>query len=288
MSINTTSKPESSEDIDLLLLAERIILFFKKNKWTFIIAIILGIALGVFGYIKIQKTYRSRLILHSFTLTNSEQIEIIDNWNNLLRKKEYDELSAAFNCPINVLQRVKQMKATEIQKVFTPNNPNGYYVDVVVTDNSVLDSLQKGIVDGLENTEYIKQRLAARRADLKELIEKVEKEISKLDSTKTQMEDIIEGKEKSSSSLIIDGSTINRQLVDMTEKLLSFKQELRFTSAVQVLQGFSKFKKPSDPNLMPLVALGLIFCLGIAYIITLIRSLNESLKKRQKHSNSPA
>ena len=277
---------DTSENIDLLLLVERTIAFFKKYKWTFITAIVIGIGIGVFAYIKIPNTYRSRLILHSFYLSNQEHIGVIDNWNALLKKKEYDELSTALGCDKNILPRLKRIQGSEIQKVFTPNNPNGFFVDVVVTDNSILDELQKCITAGLENNEYIKERLEVRRKDLKELIEKVEDEILKLDSTKTQIERIIEGKEKSSSSVIIDASAINGHLIDMTEKLYGYRQDLKFTSAVQVIQGFSKFNKPSDPKLIPLIALGLILFLGIAYIISLISSVNKSLKKHSRQNGT--
>jgi hypothetical protein len=274
--------PESSENIDLLLLVERTILFFKRYKWTFIICAMLGIGLGVFGYIKIPNTYKSRLILHSFFLSNQEHIGVIDNWNALIKRKEYDDLAAALGCDKKILVKLKKIQGSEIQKVFTPNNPNGFFVDVEVTDNAILDELQKCIANGLENNEYIKERLEQRRSDLKELIGEVENEIQKLDSTKIQVEKIIEGKQKSSSSVIIDVSSINRQLIDMNEKLLGYKQDLRFTNAVQIIQGFSKFNKPSDPKLIPLIALGLILFLGIAYIIALISSINESLKRKTK------
>lgn len=273
---------ESSENIDLLLLIERAILFFKKNKWTFIICALLGIGVGIWGYSRIPNTYKSRLILHSFFLSNQEHIGVIDNWNALLKRKEYDELVATLGCDKKILGRLKKIQGSEIQKVFTPNNPNGFFVDVEITDNSILDELQRCITNGLENNEYIKQRLAAKKSDLKEMIGKVETEIQKLDSTKVQIENIVGGKEKSSSSVIIDISTINKQLIDMNERLLGYKQDLQFANAVQVIQGFSKFNRPSDPNLIPLIALGLILFLGIAYIIALVSSINQSLKKRSR------
>jgi hypothetical protein len=278
MNSNTKSSTSLPEDIDLLLLLERSFLFFRKYKWIFIAASLFGISLGIFGYIVIPTTYKSRLILHSYFLTNSEEIGIIDNWNGLLKKKEYGELAAAFHCDPKFFRKIKQLKASEIQKVFTPGNPNGFYIDVIVMNNQILDELQKGILYGLENSEYVKQRLDAKKADLKELIEKVQFEIIKLDSTKTQMENIIGGREKSSSSLIIDGSSINRQLIEMNEKLLSFRQDLKFANALQVLQHFSKFTKPAGPHLLPLLALGLILCLSIAYVIALFNSIKEKLK----------
>jgi len=285
--MNTDAKkPDSqSEDIDLLLLIERSILFFKKFRWLFIIAGLLGISSGVFMYFSLPRVYKSRLIVHSYLLTNQEEIGIADNWNELLKKNEYAALAAIYNCPENILHQLKQIKTEELQKVFTPTNPNGFFIEVIVTDNSILDELQNGIIYGFENSPYIKERFTVRRADLSELIDKTSAEIQKLDSTKKIVENIIGGNGKSSSSLIIDGSSINRQLIEMNEKLLGFRQELKFAKAIQVLQSFSKFRKPIGPKLVVWVVLGLVIFLSLAYIYALYSSVKEKLKTRSPLRN---
>src|SRR5205085_3403732 len=102
--------PAVSDDIDLLLLIERIVLFFKKYKWVFIVAIIAGIASGLYVYRGQSKIYTSRLIAHSFLLTNQEEIQIIDTWNQLLGKHEYTSLANLFNCNENILYSLKSIK----------------------------------------------------------------------------------------------------------------------------------------------------------------------------------
>ena len=226
------------------------------------------------------------MITHSSVLTNQEEIQIIDNWDNLIKRHEYAEVSEAFHCPETILHKVKSIEGTEIQKVFSPNNPNGFYIDVAITDNSILDALQKGIVYGFENGDYVKARLTFKRDRLKEMIDKTNTEILKLDSNKAAVENIIMGKEKPSSSLIVDGSSINRQLIDMNEKLLYWQEELNFSNGIQVLQGFSKFDKPIGPKLLVLLALGWIFSLALAYIYALINSLNQKLKARSHYRNA--
>ena len=279
--MTTASKTNiESDDIDLLLLLERSILFFKKYKWVFIAAIVLGLTAGYLFYRSIPKTYKSRLIVHSFILTNQEQLQIVDNWNQLLKKGEYAALSEIFQCSETIFYKVKELTGKEILQVFTPQNPNGFIIDAVVTDNSVLDSLQKGIVLGFENSEYIRERLFLKRQGLNELIEKTTAEIQKLDSTKRIMERIIAGKQSVSSSLIVDGSSINRQLIEMNEKLLSFKESLRFTDAVQVFQNFSKFKRPAGPNLFVWLFLGLVFFVALAYMFALVNSIQAKLRRR--------
>jgi hypothetical protein len=286
MSADSKNTNTTPDDIDLLLLIERCMLFFRKYKWAFIIAIVAGLSLGIFAYSALPKIYQSRLIIHSFTLTNQEQIQIMENWNALLKKKEYAVLAANLNCREHILSRVKQMKAEEIQKVFTSSNPHGFTIKVNVTDNAILDDLQNAIVYGFENSEYIKARLAVKRSNLKELIEKTSTEIQKLDSTKKLVENIIEGKGKSSSSLIIDGSSINRQLIEMNEKLLAYREELKFSNAVQVLQSFSKFRQPVDPKLLSWLVIGLLLFLPVAFVYALFSSIREKLKTRARSRNN--
>jgi len=253
MSAETKHTNATADDIDLLLLFERILIFFRKYKWTFLIASVLGLASGIFVYCVLPTIYGSRLVAHSFLLTNQEHIKIIENWNDLLRKKEYSELSAS--------------------------------LEVNVTDNAILDDLQKAIVYGLENSQYVNQRLSSRRSNLEELIEKTTAEMGKLDSTKKTVEDIIEGKGRSSSPLIIGGATINNQLIDMNEKLLSYKDELKFIAAIQIFQGFSKFDKPIGPHLIPWLIIGLLFFLSLAFLFSFLHSINSKLKERSLLSN---
>lgn len=271
----------AGQDIDLFLLLERSLLFFKRYRTVFLIAFAAGIALGVYGYFTLPKTYSSRLIAHSSFLTNQEQIQIIDTWNELIHKKEYAEVAKAFNCPEAVLHKLKKIEGTEIQKVFTANNPNGFYIDVTITDNSILDELQKGLVYGLNNGEYVKERLNFKKERMKELIDEMKTEIAKLDSTKKDIGNIINGKGKSSASLIIDGSNVTRQSIDLKEKLLYLQEDQNFVHGIEVLQGFQKFDKPVGRTLIVSIILGLIICLPIAYIYALFSSIRSGLKARR-------
>jgi len=271
---------KESDDIDLLTLVERTILFFKKYFWAFVLAAVLGVTLGIMSYRKIPVVYQSRLIAHSAVLTNQENIQIIDTWNSLLKKREYGEVAKAFNCPEQAIRKLKKIQGTEIQKVFAATNPNGFYIDVQVTDNSVLPTIQQGIIYGFENGDYVKERVNFKKTRLKEMIDNLHVEIARLDSTSKGLERMMTTHSTSSPGVIVDGSNISRQLIDLNEKLLFFEEELSFTSGIQVLQGFSKYSKPVSANLLVLIGLGLVLTFSIAYIVTLIHSVNERLKAR--------
>jgi hypothetical protein len=89
----------ASDDIDLLLLIERVLFFFRRYLWIFLTATVLGLSSGLFMYNFLPNIYKSRMVAHSFVLTNQEEIKIIENWNALLDRNNYAELSTALNCP---------------------------------------------------------------------------------------------------------------------------------------------------------------------------------------------
>ena len=280
MSGNSKHSQTRPDDIDLLAVLERFIVFSRKNKWLFIIGCCIGLSLGYLKYLSLPSIYKSRMLLQPLMLSNQNDIQILTNWNGLLRSGNRDVLSTILAIPEDTLKKLKQIKAEEIQKIFTPSDPNGFTLDVWVTDVSILDRLQEGIIYGFENSEFVKNRLASRKNRLRELIDITSTEIKRLDSTKKIVENIIVGKGASSATLIVDGSTISRQLVEMNEKLLNFKEELKFASSIQVLQGFSKPKRPAGPNLYKWLFLGFISGLAVAWLIGLFRSIDQQLKAR--------
>ena len=277
-----TKKPElRDDDIDLIALLERVISFFKKYKWIFIAAIIVGLLTGFLRYRTLPPIYKSKLILQSTILSNQNAIQIIANWNALLKSGEHSELAEIFNCKEDILNKVKEIKAEEIQKIFTPNNPNGFILNALATDISVLDDLQKGIVHGFNNSESVKDKVATKRNRLRELIDKTNTELLRLDSTKKSIENMLDGN-KPGPSIMIDVSNISRQLIEINEKHLYYKEELQLTNAIQVLQSFSKFNKPVGPNLFVWLFLGLASCLSIAFLYALLSSINQKLKRSSR------
>ena len=230
MEENQAGKEHRSDDLDLITLFEKIFSFSRNYGKMISVFSLIGVTIGLTFYFFSSKQYASSLLLHSFTLTNTEHINIIENWDNLLKDHEYTVLGERLNCNPEMLKKLTSISATEIQKLYIPNNPNGFMIEVMVKDNEILDSLGKGIVYGLENSDYIKAKLASKRSNLTQLTDKVKSELIKLDSTKKDVEFSINNNNQHSSSYIIDISTINSQVIALSEKLLSFQDELKFTS----------------------------------------------------------
>jgi LPS O-antigen subunit length determinant protein (WzzB/FepE family) len=274
----------SRDEIDLIALLERALSFFNKNKWIFLVSCLCGLLLGFARYSMLPVVYKSRMIVQPVMLTNQNDIQMVAAWNNMLKSGDCESLQPVWNIASSDIEHLAQIKGEEIQKIFTPNNPNGFIISVYVTDPSSLPEIQKGIVYGINNSEYVKERISFKRARLQELIDKTSGEIKRLDSSKAAIEKIINGRGSSSSPLVVDGSSINRQIIEMNEKLLNFKEDLKFTNAVQVIQGFTPTRKPVGPNLILWLGLGLVSGFVIGYVIAVLRSVRKALAEKRQQS----
>ncbi len=271
-----------NDEIDLLNLVDRSLRFLSKYLWLFVGALALGLLTGFILYSSIAKTYESKMLVHSNMLTNQEEMQIVKSWNQLLTRGEHSTLATLLNIEPAQLGKVKKLNAQEIQQVFSPVNPHGFIIEATVTDTSVLNELQTALLFGFDNNVYVKEKLEFNREALADLITRTEGEIAALDSVKNSLGEIISGRGRVSSAVIVDGSGLSKQIIELNEKLIGLKRDLQFTNSVYLLQGFQKFSKPSDPNLPPLLLIGAIVFLAFAWMIAILHSVSVKLKQRRR------
>jgi hypothetical protein len=273
---NGTSHSQPDE-LDLIHLIQNGIAFISRFKFMLFGCLIAGLALGLFFYISSPKQYSTKLIVHPSFVSNQDEIEIIDNWKDLLGKGEREQLASIMNCRIDVINALRKIEAEEILKTYVSNNPNGFLINVSVTDTSILDELQNGIVYGLNNSPFIKEKIATRKAKNTELIAKVNSEIEKLNTTKNLIDSMIRTRNGNSSSLLVDISRINTEWIELNEKLLGYKEDLKFLSGIQVLEGFHKGKMARQ-GLMKLSFLGIAAGFFIGYVLSLFLFIVRKIK----------
>jgi hypothetical protein len=270
----TAGKAQDELDIvHLIAGALRYINHFRVLLLSFAIA---GLAAGLCLYFTSPKKSSSKLILHSNLLTNQEGIEVIEEWNDLLAKGQRSTLASIMNSRESTLKKLSHISAEEVQKVYVQNNPNGFTVGVTVSDTSVLDELQAGIVYGLNTTPYVKERLLSRREKYNQLIANTKTEIEKLNFTKNAIDKMISGSNSGSAPLVVDISRLNLSWIELNEKLLAYQEELKFLAGVYVLEDFHK-RTPGRSLLRPLF-FGLAGGCFLGYIISLLLYIRQKLK----------
>ncbi|AXY77477.1 hypothetical protein D3H65_27375 [Paraflavitalea soli] len=250
------SKNVSTDDIDLIALLVSIIRFLKSYRLILLGVTLAGVLAGFFTYLTIPKYYTSKAILQPSILTKQEFFQIVDNWADLKRTNNYAELAQRFNCDPSLFKKIGSITTQEIPK--TNLQAKGFIVSASILDTTVIPTLQKAILSGFENNEYIKEQLADQRNHLKQLIEKINIETQKLENLKLANLDSSLRSNTTSRSFILDISRINSEIVTLLEKKVKYETDLKFANAVQVLQNFSKPEKPDQPKLRSLMILGFI------------------------------
>lgn len=265
------------DDLDLVNFIGKTISFVRRFKFILGTFFLAGLALGLYLYFTSPKRFTTRLIVHSMFLSNQEEIEIVDNWKELLGKREIVQLASLMGCDVKVIEKLSNISAEEILKTYAVNNPNGFIINVTVKDNSILDQLQKGIVYGLNNSPYVKDKIETKKARDRELIKKTTDEIAKLNVTKQIIDSLIQTNQRNTSSFILDISRISAQTIELNEKLFNYQEDLKFLTGIQVLENFNKGKL-SRNGLLKLSFLGMASGLFIGYLVSLFLFVRIKLK----------
>lgn len=271
------STPELTDNMDLSALAQRWINFARQYGKSILLFSLGGVILSAILYLLATPVYTSRMILRSYVNTNTENIRVVEAWQRMIVEKEFAGLATLFEVPETEVSKLIAFNAGEIQKLYIPNNPNGFYIEATVTDPNMFDSVQNWIIRGFSKGNYLDQKLALHRENLRSLVQSTGQEIDKLDSLKQMVSSDIEGHGSSTGKLTLDISSLNQQALQFREKLLSYQEELAFTNPVQVIARFEKFHKPSSPHLIKYLTLGFLAGLVIGYFISLLRALRRSL-----------
>jgi LPS O-antigen subunit length determinant protein (WzzB/FepE family) len=279
MSTYPEHNPSNNDEIDLLKFVEKIVRFFRTNRKFILGGILLGLVAGIIYYIITPKKYNASMIVQSTILTNAEQIEVLKNWNDLVKRSELEVLAGYLNSNTDIVSKLRLIEGVEILKLYVESNSIGFRINVLVSDTTILDTLQRSIVYGLENGEYIKRRVDARTQDLHKLINEVQSQIAELDSTKKAVERQFGGQGKSGSSVMVNLSDMNTQTVELNEKLLKYEDELKFISPVKVLQSFIKYKKAFEPKLVKCVIMGLISGFILGYLLAFFNLISVRLHR---------
>lgn len=256
------------DELDLVNLIGKAISFVQRFKFILGIFLLAGLVWGLYLHFTSPKQFTTRLIVHSMFLSNQEEIEIVSNWKELLGKREKVQLASLMGCDVKVIEKLSNISAEEILKTYAVNNPNGFIINATVKDNSILDDLQKGIVYGLNNSPYVKEKIETKKARDRELIKRTTDEIAKLNVTKQIIDSLIKTNQRNTSSFMLDISRISAQTIELNEKLFNYQEDLKFLTGIQVLENFNKGTL-SRNGLLRVSFLGMASGLFIGYLVSL-------------------
>lgn len=248
--------PHPADELDVMALFKNALSFFSQYGKLLLIVAFAGMLAGGIRFYTTPNLYSSSLVIKPTMLSDPEQMELINSWSALLKKRELPVLAREFHLEESQLKKVISITTEELQKSVSLNNFTAFTLTTLVTDTAVLAPLQKGIQYALDNSEYIKEKLEARKNILRTMIKTVQQEMTRLTSMQAVVEASLQQNNTSGSRFIVSISDISNQLAILQEKKLNYEENLSFTSAVYVLQNFYVPSKPAHPQLIKLLVIG--------------------------------
>lgn len=261
----------SSDEIDLIELLAKVTLGIKNNFRSLVLAFVIGSLLGLAFYQFVPKVYESNMIIQSDILTESYGERIAESMDLLIREQNFEILGSRMGISLEKAASINKIKIESVkqkQTNTTEKENNTFIITVRTTDNTLLPDLQNGLINYLRNNEFVKVRVRQRQDYYKAMIEKVGQEISSLDSLKKRL---FTGKpiySNSAEMMLVDPTTIYSEIIKLSKEQIEYKNGLELVNSIQLVEGFTIYKKPVSPKLSISLAAGA--SIGVFFVLTLI------------------
>ena len=192
---------KSLYNIFLNLLYSILLFFIRKSILIFVI-IVLGIAFGFFQYKTSPRYYSSSLEASSNAISSIDLINYLNNIHELFKDNNNDVLQSKLELDSLTIENIKDVKAykaidlnkdgiTDIidyDEIYetsdTTISRSRFVIKVEVYDPKVFPTIQKSILNYINQNNYITEINTIRKKQLTELIIKLNNEILSLDSLK--------------------------------------------------------------------------------------------------------
>lgn len=285
MSMQNSERQLPSDEIDLGELLLKLFKIVNRNKLILIIFTALGMAGGLTRYYLKVPVYESSMMLRSDILTEAYSETLTDNLKRLIEERNDALLSEKLSITAEEASHLVDIKVESVEEANTPVGAVKniiFLISVEITDNGILDNLQAGIVNFLENNEFVKKRIDLRRKRFEALVSQVNKEIKEIDSLKKRMNEGIIYNQQGASLVVLDPSNIYEKALNLFKEELTYQENLELIDSIQLIEGFTAFNKPIAPRLSISGGSGLLVGLFLALIIVFTRETISYLKSIDK------
>src|SRR5436309_14735763 len=108
------------DELDLTVLLGKAINFFRHYGKLIAVVAVVGLLVGALQFWYSPKGYSSSLVVQPTLLSDPEQMEVINTWSELLKKKELPALAHELNINIGHLKKISAISVEELQKSYAP------------------------------------------------------------------------------------------------------------------------------------------------------------------------
>lgn len=269
-------KVNKQEELDLLKLFLKGVITIRRNFWTIVIFFLVGAGLGWAYYSSSKKVYDNTMVISSSILTQSYCQKLIDGLNRYRRENNLKALAHQLTLTEDQAKEVFVITIDDLLEITDLKEQTAFLVTVRVGNQDILPDLQKGLVHYLENNEFVKIRVKQNERYFSETIGKLEQEIKDIQELKMKISNG-EFFERAKGNVMFDPTIVNSKIIELNKEKITLQNSLALVNSVQIVEGFSRFEKPSAPKLSLSLIAGAFVGLFFVACLIVIKSVRKVL-----------
>lgn len=246
--------------------------FVRKNVLYFLLFGILGSAVATAIWFARPKVYTAEMTVSYVHYEKKIYADMLKKLDLLISSGSFSTLAEMLGMEENEVKEMKSVRGYNIRRedltgdLSTEKIP--FYIVVEVSDLEILTRLESALVNYLNGTDYIRDRLDFMRKQSEAELAFLEQRLAVADSLSRTL--TIRG------DILPDEKTITRmELLEETmaiyDRLKQVRGSLAFNLNVEILDGFIPSEDPSGKGLRQLIILGFMAGVALWVVILLFR-----------------
>ena len=268
----------TGQEIDLQQLFIQFLKYLKRYFWIFLVALALGVGLGIIKCRTSEKLFSSRMVVSTAHISVYHALGMINTIDRLIKDGNHEQIATLLSMDPEQARSLREIMAEAIVDV-PEREPNRLEITVVIRENDILPDLSAGLKHYVNTNPYTKTRNDLYRESSQELIRELEQKIRDIDEMQKGLNESIAGNRNQTYVL-----GLNEEM-GMPSRWLEFYKEKQMLERNMVLlepfmviEDFQPFQQPRKKLLIYCVINSLVF-LGLAFLYSLARELYLFMKR---------
>ena len=246
--------------------------FVKKYFLSFLLYGILGgLVAGGIWFVK-PKIYEAEMTVSYVHYEKKIYADMLDKIDMLVESKNFTLLSQLLDLPEETVGKIRGIKGYNIRKEDLINDLSTekipFYILVRVTDIAILDALQPALVQYLDGTDFIQDRLSYMKIKSENELVFLEHRLVMVDSLGRFL---ILQEDKMLSEKTVSRMELLEETMAIYSKIQSVKGSLAFNLNIEVLDGFIANEKPAGKSILYWIVYGFLAGFGLRFLVLIFK-----------------
>jgi hypothetical protein len=246
--------------------------FIKKYFVSFVITGFATAAIAAAVWAFLPKVYTAVMTVSYVHYEKKIYADMLEKLDQLVETRSYTSLSGELGLSENQLGQIKSIEGFNIRReplvgdLSTEKIP--FYIEVKVTNVSVLPDLEVALVQYLNGTEFIQERLKYMQKKNEEELVFLQKKLGSVDSlSKIMTITNAEVSDKDATKRI----ELLQETLSIYDRMQNVKGALAFNKNIEVLDGFIANEKPTGKSIIYWLIYGFLAGIALRFMVLIFK-----------------